>query len=102
MRKEKNTVTGASLLQGLKEAVDYTRGKIKLDSVEVDLPPIDAGAIRKKLNLTQEEFSEKYKLSLSTLRNWEQKRRVPQGPARILLLLIQARPEEIADLLKSD
>lgn len=54
----------------------------------------------KKLNLTQEEFSEKYKISLDTLRNWEQKRRVPQGPARILLLLIQARPEEIADLLK--
>lgn len=48
MEKDKNTVTGANLIQGLKEAVDYKAGKVELESVEISIPPVDAGTIRKK------------------------------------------------------
>jgi putative transcriptional regulator len=60
----------------------------------------DVRAIRKRLNLTQEEFAEHYGFSVDTIRNWEQGRRQPEGPARILLMLIDARPELVEEVLR--
>ena len=49
---------------------------------------IDVLKIRKQTKMTQKEFSESFSIPLSTLRQWEQGKRVPQGPAQALLKII--------------
>jgi putative transcriptional regulator len=56
--------------------------------------------LREKLGLTQEEFGTTYRIPLGTLRDWEQRRKFPDAPARALLLLIEKDPEGVAALLK--
>ena len=55
----------------------------------------DVPAIRKKLGFTQEKFASSFGVSLGTLRNWEQGARFPDGPARVLLTLIDREPEAV-------
>ncbi|QBR84721.1 helix-turn-helix domain-containing protein [Legionella israelensis] len=51
--------------------------------------------IRKKTGLTQAKFSKLIDVRLGTLRNWEQGRREPTGPARALLKAISNDPEHV-------
>jgi putative transcriptional regulator len=39
-------------------------------------------------------------VSVSTLRNWEQGRRVPEGPARALLMVAAKNPKAVSDALR--
>ena len=55
----------------------------------------DVKAIRDSLELSQESFAGFLGVSLGTLRNWEQKRREPQGPARALLLIAAKQPRAV-------
>jgi putative transcriptional regulator len=55
--------------------------------------------IRRALNLTQEEFAEKYHIPLGTLRDWEQGRSEPDQPTRAYLTLIARDPENVNRLL---
>ena len=55
--------------------------------------------IRRALNLTQEEFAEKYHIPLGTLRDWEQGRSEPDQPTRAYLTLIARDPEHVDRLL---
>lgn len=57
--------------------------------------PVDVAAIRAKSGLSQERFAEVFGISLPTLRNWEQGRRAPEGPARVLLQVIDREPEAV-------
>lgn len=89
------------LLKALKEVEAHvlkqtTRGR------EFVFPPtdVDVRAIRARLNITQEQFARRYGFSLDTLRHWEQGRRQPEGPARILLKIIESKPELVEEVLK--
>jgi len=53
----------------------------------------DVKKIRKKLHVSQKEFSEQLGISDRTLQNWEQSRRAPTGPARVLLNLLEIQPK---------
>jgi len=53
---------------------------------------IDARAIRAATGLSQSKFAELLSIEVSTLRNWEQGRRDPTGPARALLRAIRNDP----------
>jgi putative transcriptional regulator len=55
--------------------------------------------IRRALNLTQEEFAEKYHIPLGTLRDWEQGRSEPDQPTRAYLTVIARDPEGVNRLL---
>jgi putative transcriptional regulator len=55
--------------------------------------------IRRALGLTQEEFSARYRISLGTLRDWEQGRSEPDQPARAYLKVIASDPEGTAKAL---
>jgi putative transcriptional regulator len=57
--------------------------------------PADIAAIRHRLGLSQTEFARWFGISPGTLRNWEQGRRVPEGPARVLLKVIEREPEAV-------
>lgn len=56
---------------------------------------VDVRAIRKKLGMTQESFSQVFGLSLASLRNWEQGTRIPERPIALYLRLIEKYPEEV-------
>ena len=64
----------------------------------VEVPNVRA--IRRKLRMSQAEFAEKYKIPVSTLKNWEQGRRQPDAPASAYLLAIAMRPREISEALE--
>ena len=52
-----------------------------------------ARRIRKRLGLTQLEFSQRIDVSLDTIRNWEQGKRCPTGAAKALLKILDKAPE---------
>lgn len=52
-----------------------------------------AQRVRKRLGLTQLEFSRRIDVSLDTIRNWEQGKRSPTGAARALLRVLDKAPE---------
>lgn len=49
--------------------------------------------VRSRFGLTQAAFADKIEVPLETVRNWEQGKRTPRGPARALLKLIDRAPE---------
>jgi putative transcriptional regulator len=55
--------------------------------------------IRRALRLTQEEFAERYRIPLGTLRDWEQGRSQPDAPARAYLKVIATDPQGTAAAL---
>jgi putative transcriptional regulator len=57
--------------------------------------------LREKLGLTQDAFAEAYRIPLGTLRDWEQRRKFPDAPARAYLLVIERDPKVVAALLKA-
>ena len=52
-----------------------------------------ARRVRKRLGLTQLEFSNRIDVSLDTIRNWEQGKRCPTGAAKALLKVLDKSPE---------
>ena len=67
--------------------------------IERLLPVVDVTALRKKLGMTQVVFCKTFKLSLGTVRDWEQHRFIPEGPARVLLTVIERDPETVIQAL---
>ncbi|KFG70863.1 helix-turn-helix domain-containing protein [Microvirga sp. BSC39] len=68
-------------------------GGLRLPSV------IDAAAIRSRTGLSQAAFARRIGVAVGTIRNWEQGRRTPQGPARVLLALLDCNPRLVEDTL---
>lgn len=62
---------------------------------------VDVKALRARLGISQEAFAGRYGLDVKTLQNWEQGRTEPEGPAAILLQLIDRDPDKIVELLAS-
>lgn len=52
-----------------------------------------ARRVRKRLGLSQTEFSQRIDVSLDTIRNWEQGKRCPTGAAKALLKVLDRAPE---------
>jgi putative transcriptional regulator len=61
----------------------------------------DIAALRSFVGLTQVEFAQAIEISVHTLRNWEQGRRKPEGPAIALLRIAARHPRIIRENLKS-
>ena len=84
------------LIEGLEEIRAWKRGEVKLRTHSVELPrAADVPGIRKALGYSQEEFASLMGVSVATLRNWEQARREPHGPARSLLLVASTNPAAV-------
>jgi putative transcriptional regulator len=64
------------------------------------IQPPDIKLIRDGFGLTQEQFAALLGISVRTLRNWEQGRRVPVGPARVLLQVAAKHPEAVLDVVR--
>jgi putative transcriptional regulator len=62
------------------------------------LEPGDVAALRRFVQLTQEQFAEALGISVHTLRNWEQDRVTPDGPGLALLRIAARDPNVIREL----
>jgi putative transcriptional regulator len=85
-----------SLKRGLAQVEAYKAGERKGYVVH---EPVDVKALRQASGMTQEAFASTYHLPIGTLRDWEQRRSVPDATARVLLRLIGKEPEMVARLL---
>jgi putative transcriptional regulator len=61
---------------------------------------VDVSAIRQRTGLSQAPFSRRIGVSPSTLRNWEQGRRSPESPARMLLVMLERNPRIVEETLE--
>lgn len=62
--------------------------------------PTDIKKIRTRLDKSQSEFAMMIGVSVATLRNWEQGRRMPHGPAQVLLRVAAVSPKAVAEALR--
>lgn len=86
------------LVTSVKQAGSIKQGKT-LPSRRFTFSPPDIKQIRDRLDKSQSEFARMIGVSVSTLQNWEQGRRKPEGPARALLQVAARNPEAVADAL---
>lgn len=86
------------LVDSVLEAGRILRGEAK-PSREFSFSPEDVQSIRKKLKKSQDEFALMIGVSVATLRNWEQGRRQPHGPARALLKIAAENPKAVEKAL---
>ncbi|HWI18740.1 MAG TPA: NadS family protein [Vicinamibacterales bacterium] len=86
------------LVASVKQAGRIRRGESKPARITT-FKPADIKAIRKKLGASQGDFSLMIGVSVATLRNWEQGRRVPEGPALALLRVAEKEPLAVAKAL---
>jgi len=61
---------------------------------------VNTRRLRDRLGITQEEFAAIYKIPVGTLRDWEQRRKTPDAPARAYLLVIERDPAAVAAMLR--
>jgi len=80
---------------GLEDAIAYVGG----DTSRGREANIDVRAIRAATGKTQARFAADYHLPVGTVRDWEQGRRQPDAPARVLLGMIQREPETVERLV---
>ena len=92
MRKKaaKRDTFGADLIEGMKLALAHQRGTVELEQVWPR--PVDVKAIRKRVKMSQAEFSRAYGLSKRALQEWEQGGRQPDPAARAYLMVIAKEP----------
>ena len=60
----------------------------------------DVAALRAHFKLSQAKFAALLGISVDTLQNWEQRRRQPEGPAKVLLRVAEAHPEILLSVTK--
>ena len=89
-----------TLVQSVRQA-GRIRRKEHAPSRVTRIKAADVRAIREELGQTQTEFALMIGVSTATLRNWEQGRRQPEGPARALLRVAARNPKAVATALAS-
>lgn len=89
------------LLTSVRQAGRIRRGRLRPSRVTT-FRPADVKAVRQKLGTSQSEFALMIGVSVATLRNWEQGRRVPEGPALALLRVAARNPRAVAEALHAD
>ena len=98
---ERKSSAGSRIVASLREAVDWAEGKdVAVRVTPVEVPTVDVREVRRKLGLSQAAFAAKFGFQPATLRNWEQGRTRPDGPARVLLAVIAQHPEAVEDSLR--
>lgn len=89
------------LLESVKQGGAILRKERAPSRVFTDSDVPDAAAVRDGYGLSQEKFAALLGISVGTLRNWEQRRRVPEGPARVLLKVAERHPDAVLDTVAS-
>ncbi len=100
-RGRKRSTVGARIIEGLEQAIAWTRGTNDRARVTlVHVPHVDVREVRQSMGLSQSQFATKFGLPPATLRNWEQGRAHPDAPTRVLLAVIAKYPNVVEDVLR--
>lgn len=96
------TTHGKRILQGARDALAYTRGERGAGrATEVRVPAqVNVRSIRDGLGLTQVAFAARFGFSVAAVRDWEQGRRRPDAPTRVLLMVIAREPDAVERALR--
>jgi len=93
--KKSKPTAGERMIESARQALAFSQSR-KNHGCEVHVPDdIDVKAIREKISLSQGEFAKLFGLSKRTLEHWENRRRVPSGPARAFLTVIARDPDAV-------
>jgi len=87
----------ADLLESANEALAHAKGKRELRTTELPPPPrpVDGGGIkrlRRRLRMSQAVFARCLNVSTKLVQAWEAGRRTPDGPALLLVRLVEKNP----------
>jgi len=85
------------LLLSVKQGAAIMKGTLK-PSRTFTIAESEVKKIRNQYGLSQNKFAVLMGISTATLRNWEQGRRKPEGPARVLLQVAAKHPDALLDL----
>jgi len=88
------------LVSSVREGGAILRGE-RAPAREFVVEGLDVKRIRAGYELSQSQFAAMLGISVATLRNWEQGRRAPEGPARVLLQVAARRPDAILEAVRS-
>jgi putative transcriptional regulator len=89
------TKAGDRMLRAAKEALDYAEGGGVDGFVTHEIDMVDIKALRARLDMSQERFAATFGLPKKTIQDWGQGRRRPEGPARVLLRVIEKEPDAV-------
>ena len=79
---KKKPSVGASIIEGLEQAIAWSRGEnVNVRVTLVHVPNVNVREVRKKMGLSQAQFATKFGFPPATLRNWEQGR--SEGELRV-------------------
>lgn len=88
------------LVESVRQGGAILRGEAKASrAFEINAP--DVKRIRASYKLSQPEFAALLGIGVATLRNWEQGRRSPDGPARVLLRVAEQNPRAVWEAVRS-
>jgi putative transcriptional regulator len=88
---------------GLEQALAIANDTADPAGYRIRVPAsVDVRAIRRRLGLTQGQFADRFGFTLAAVRDWEQRRRTPEGAARVFLLVIDREPEAVRRALSPD
>ncbi len=82
----------------LRDGREFPLQPAAFTSADTDSPPT-VRDLRRRADLTQQQFAAKLGVPVETIRNWEQGKRAPRGPARALLAVIAHAPDMVFDAL---
>lgn len=88
----------AELQESIEALRAFNRGENNLVTRTVNRTVSPVAAIRKRMNVSQHAFAALLGVSVRTIQDWEQGRRVPSGPANALLRIADQHPEVFLDL----
>ncbi len=89
MARSKRNI-GLEILEGLRQLKRGEHGRV------IEVPSV--ARVREQTGLSQARFAELLGVSVRTLQEWEQGRRVPSGAARTLLLIAARNPRALLDV----
>jgi putative transcriptional regulator len=97
----KKRTLGDRLIDAMQQAIDFADGK-DVPGMRVHIPEAyDIKKMRTRMKLSQKEFASRFGFSLDSVQNWEQGRRIPDGPARTLLAVIAHEPKAVERALQA-
>jgi len=87
------------LRDGKEFPVQPSPAELSAHAAPADTGPLAVRDLRRRACLTQMEFAAKLGVPVETIRNWEQGKRAPRGPARALLAVIAHAPDTVFQAL---
>jgi putative transcriptional regulator len=88
----------AELTESLRQAGSIRKGALKPSRI-FNHRPLDVRRLRNRLHFSQSQFALIIGVNKATLQNWEQGRRQPAGPAKVLLTIVERSPQTVIETL---